>query len=246
MTIQEAAYKVKNRLPPPQLRRNYNIPLLIDILNDVLKGVVIPDLFRIGGFFYLNEYTKSSSISLTKEGDLSYYDISDLTRLYSPSLTAWVCENELSAEAEIMDGGYLVDIKGQNYVYDARHYDKGYYRRKILGNQDNAALWVYSSDYSYGYIKYIQMPEDYEIDDEDDIALEDNLVRTLLLPAARAGTVLGDSGFPTYGAWTKEYYKNLDRYESSILKKISAPRFRPFIRYHGQLGLKAVNTGRYG
>ena len=67
MTAREIVYKVINRLPPPQLQINYSEPLIIDILNDVLKGILIPELFKIGGFFYLNEYTQSSAISLTAE-----------------------------------------------------------------------------------------------------------------------------------------------------------------------------------
>lgn len=244
MTAQEAIYKVKNRLPRPQLRRDYNPNLLIDILNDTLKTIVIPDLFRIGGFFYLNDYTQSEAIDLTAEDNISYYDISSLTRLYAPSLTAWVCESSPSTESDVIDDGYLVDMRGHNFVYDAQHYDMGYYRRKVLGRQDNATLWIYSADYSYGYIKYIQEPEDYVL--EGELGLTDSLVSAFLLPAMRAETVLVDSGFPTYGAWRKKYLNNLDTYEANILKKMGAKRFRPMIRYHGQLGFRYLNTGRYG
>jgi hypothetical protein len=243
MTAEEAVYKAKNRAPLPQRRRSYNSSLLLDILNDTLKTIVIPDLFRIGGFFYLNDFAENSTVSLTVEDDTAYYDISSLTRLYSPSLAVWVCESSPSDEAEVMDDGYLVDIRGSNFTYDGRHYDMGYYRRKVLGTQDNATIWVFSDNYNYAYIKYIQLPEDYELSDTLD--LDDTYCNGLLIPAIISTVALADPGFPTSGAWEKRYFRNLDRYEASIIKKIGAKRFRPIIRYHGQLGFKKISTGRY-
>lgn len=235
MTTSQIETKVRNDLSQQNPQGRFSPTFILDKLNEVFADRVIPDLYSIGGFNFLQSLIITGELDLSESAKNEDWDEADLSSWVDGESDAYVFY-PTNPFAMVDGDDYRIPVTWVPFLSGYfTNYNLGYHKSRVLGTRLGNTVVIYDDDYSTLYVQAVQIKE-YESGDTVD--LDDYLIKKTIIPAICSECMIKDKGINMMNIFDMKYGKNLRRLERDVVRSFSPTKIVPQTRRNTYYGLK--------
>lgn len=235
-TVDDLITRVRRKIDEVNPQGYFTPTDLLNFTNETIRRIVIPDLWKIGGFTFLGDLLSTGTLALTDsdynsdwvDGDYSSIAGGDWTTpIYRPSFTGKINDTTY---------GYIpVEWISYDSAYNLFHF-MGDPKKVIRGIRfyKGTKIIICDDDYSTLYIDAVKFPTYAKY---DNIELADDIIRDILVYAVAAECLVVDKELTMENIYLREYGRSLERIRKSILDEGNIPERIPRDQTGGMFGL---------